>query len=159
MAERVLITGAGGRIGGSLAEHKGSARGCIDLIAVMHLDNLNVKIFPERGRHLACQGDEEIDAKAHVAGLDDHGLLGGLLDGSLACRIQAGRADDVDGCMLCGALCKGRGGLRAREVEDGAGGSDDGFAVVADRNTKVPQSSKFANVLAERGTTGPFACA
>ena len=88
--------------------------GRVHLVAVMHLEDLDVEIGVERLRRLAHQDREEVDAEAHVAGLDDHGMARGRLDLLLVIGGEAGGADDMDDARLCGELGEGdgRGGRR-----------------------------------------------
>ena len=44
-----------GKFGGSLAKHQGRARGRVDLVAVMGLDDLDVPILVQSGGNLAGQ--------------------------------------------------------------------------------------------------------
>ena len=50
-----------------ITKHQGRARGRIDLHPVMHFNDLDIEVVPERGRNLFGQGDEQVDAEAHVA--------------------------------------------------------------------------------------------
>ena len=62
-----------------LAEQQRGAGGRVDLLVVMHLEDLDVEILVERRRDPLGQCRQQIDAEAHVAGLDDHGLAGRVL--------------------------------------------------------------------------------
>ena len=53
------------------AEHQRGAGRRVDLLVVMHLENLDVEAVVERLRHALGQRRQQIDAEAHVAGLDD----------------------------------------------------------------------------------------
>src|SRR5581483_12483234 len=57
--------------GDGAAEEKGRARGRVDLVLVMHLEDLDVEIGIEGPRRLSHQDGQQIDAEAHIAGLDD----------------------------------------------------------------------------------------
>ena len=52
-----------------LAEHQRRPGGRVDLVAMVHLDDLDVEVRVERLRHAPRQRGEQIDAEAHVAGL------------------------------------------------------------------------------------------
>ena len=62
------------------AEHQRGAGRRVDLLVVMHLEDFDVEAVVERLGHALGQRREQIDAEAHVAGLHDHGALGGLRD-------------------------------------------------------------------------------
>ena len=84
---------APGRSG--LAEQERRARRRIDLLVVVHLDDLDVEILIERLGDLLHQRGKQIDADTHVAGLHDDGALGGILELRFVGGAEAGRADDV----------------------------------------------------------------
>ena len=52
------------------------------------------------------QRRQQIDAEAHVAGLDDHRALGRFRDQASSSALRAGGADDVHLAGLGGELCK-----------------------------------------------------
>src|SRR5580704_2252389 len=52
------------------AEHQRGARWRIDLLAVMHFDDLDVVIVVERLSHALYQRRKQIDAETHIAGFD-----------------------------------------------------------------------------------------
>ena len=54
-----------------LAEQQRRARRRVDLVAVVHFEDLDVEIGVERLRRLADEHGEEIDPEAHIARLDD----------------------------------------------------------------------------------------
>ena len=62
------------------------------------------KTVVERLRHPLGQRREQIDADAHVAGLDDHGASSPLPRSSSSSAEQAGGADDVHLAGLRGEL-------------------------------------------------------
>ena len=61
-------------LGRRLAEEERRAGRRVDLATMVHLDDLDVEIGVERLRRLADENGEEIDAEAHIAGLDDDGV-------------------------------------------------------------------------------------
>ena len=88
---------------GGLAEQQRGARGRIDLVAVVHLQDLDVEILrPERLRGLLDQHGEQIDAEAHIAGFDDGRVTGGGGDLGVVLRAAAGGADDMHDARLRG---------------------------------------------------------
>ena len=52
----------------------------IDFLVVMHFQDFDVERIIERLGHALGERREQIDAEAHIAGLDDHRALGGVLD-------------------------------------------------------------------------------
>ena len=69
-----------------LAEKKGRAGGGVALVAVMQLEDLDVEIGAERLGDPIGEPSEQIDAKAHIAGLDDCRVAGGGFDLGLVAR-------------------------------------------------------------------------
>ena len=90
-----------------LAEQQRRARRRVDLVAVVHLEDLDVEIGVERLRRLAHQGGEQIDAEAHIAGLDDDRMARGGLELLLVVGREAGGADDMDDARLRGEFGEG----------------------------------------------------
>ena len=93
-------------IGGRLAQHQSGTGGSIDLVAVMHLDDLDVEVGikcfgnPPGDRH------QQINAQAHVARLDDGGMAGRCGNGRLVLGAKPGGADDVDDACIGGQTGK-----------------------------------------------------
>ena len=54
-------------LGRRLAEHQRSARRRVDLVAVVHLEDLDVEVGIERLGDLARHRRQQVDAEAHVA--------------------------------------------------------------------------------------------
>ena len=86
--------------GGGLAEHQRGAGRRVALVAVVHLQDLDIEFRAERCGDLRGEHGEQIDAEAHIAGLDDGGMTGGGLDLGLVGGREAGRADDMDDARL-----------------------------------------------------------
>ncbi len=76
-------------------EQQSGAGRRIDFLIVMHLENFDVERGIERLGHALGQRRQQIDAEAHIAGLDDLGRLGRVLDLAFVGGAQAGGADDV----------------------------------------------------------------
>src|SRR4029077_2404942 len=55
-------------LGSGAAQHQGRTRRRVDLVAMMHLEHLDIEVGVERLGDLAHQGAHEVDAEAHVAG-------------------------------------------------------------------------------------------
>ena len=64
-------------LGRRFAEQQRGAGRRIDLHAVVHLEDLDVVIRPERPRRVAHQLGEQIDAEAHIARADDRRMARG----------------------------------------------------------------------------------
>ena len=113
-------------LGRRLAEQQCGAGWRIDLVLVVHFENLDIEIVgAERLRRLFDQNAEQVDAKAHIAGFDDDRMTGRCADlGVVLCR-AAGRADDVDDARLRGEFGKLDGRGRRGEIEH-AFGLDEG---------------------------------
>ena len=80
----------------------------------MHFQNFDVERVVERLGDALGQRRQQIDAEAHIAGLDDHRALGGVLDLGLVGGAQAGGADDVHLAGLGGERGKGDASPPAR---------------------------------------------
>ena len=68
------------------AEQQRGAGRRVDLLVVMHLQDFDVERLVERLRHALRQRRQQIDAEAHIAGLDDHGGLCRVLDLRIVAR-------------------------------------------------------------------------
>ena len=89
-------------LGGGLAEHQRRAGRGIDLVPVVHLEDLDVEVGVERFGDLAREGRQQVDAEAHVAGLDDGGVARGRGDLGLVRGRETGGADDVHDARVGG---------------------------------------------------------
>ena len=136
-----------------LAEKKCGAGGRVDLVAMVHLDNLDVEIGIERLRRLADERGKEIDAEAHIARLDDHRPLRVVGDRRLVGCRKPGRADDVDDASLRREVGEEDRGCRRREVEDAVGLGEQRERVGADRNAVRAEPRKFAESLPSSGVS------
>src|SRR5690349_16373238 len=65
--------------GGAAEEERGSG-GCVDLVLMVHLEDLDIEIRIERARRLAHEGSKQVDAEAHIAGFHDPGSAGRGVD-------------------------------------------------------------------------------
>src|SRR5262249_34428318 len=57
-------------LGGGRPKHERGARWRVTLVAVMHLEDLDVELGPQSLRDALGKDREQVDAKAHIAGLD-----------------------------------------------------------------------------------------
>ena len=107
--------------GRRLAEQQRGAGRRIDLLVVMHLDDLDVEFLTERRRDLLRQHREQIDAEAHVAGLHDRGLFRGFRHLRVIGGRHAGGADDVREPGFGGERRERHGRGRNGEIDDAVG--------------------------------------
>ena len=107
---------------GRLAEQERSSRGRIHFHAMMHFQNLDVPVRPERGRRLLHEHGQHVDPEAHVARAHDRRVARGRRDLGEVVGGQARRADDVRDARLRGE----RGEFDGR---DGRGEIDDAFRI------------------------------
>src|SRR5713226_1435842 len=70
-AHRMLRKIDAAALGSGAAKHQRSARRRIDLLIMMHFDDLDVVIVVERLSHALYQRRKQIDAETHIAGFDD----------------------------------------------------------------------------------------
>ncbi len=69
-----------------LAQHQGGARWGIDLHAVVGLDDFDIPIGVECCGDLLRQAGQQVDAKAHVASLNDHRMMRGEVEFGVVLR-------------------------------------------------------------------------
>jgi hypothetical protein len=90
-------------------------------------DDFDVVVGTQDARHAPDERHEEIDADAHIGGVDNCRMFRRALQLRFLLRVQAGRPDDMHHPRLCGQGRMGHGRLRVRKVEDRiAGGEQDG---------------------------------
>ena len=90
----IEIDAAAGRRGA--AEHQRGPGRRVDLLVVVHFQDLDVVILIERPGDAFDQRGKEIDPEAHIAGFDDRRPACGLGDQRFLLGRMAGGADDVD---------------------------------------------------------------
>jgi hypothetical protein len=107
------------------AECQRRARGGIDLVLVVHLEDLDVeRVRAERPGDLLGEPEQQVDAEAHVGGPQDRGLPGGRAERLLLRLAEPGRADHVTGAVRSREPgVRDRRG-RARELDHDIGGRD-----------------------------------
>ena len=101
-----------------LAEHQRGAGWRVDLVLVVHFEHLDVEVGVERCGDLARQCDQQVDAEAHVAGLDDRRVARRGLDRRFMLGREARRADDVDDARVGGETGDLDADVGHREIED-----------------------------------------
>ena len=129
------------------AEHQRGAGRRVDLLVVMHLEDLDVEAVIERLRHALGQRRQQIDAEAHVAGLHDHGALGGFPDLRLFVGRMPGGADDMH--LAGGQRGKRRARLRNGEIDDAVGLGEQRLGVGGELDAVGGQPRQHAGVLAD----------
>src|SRR3954447_20049861 len=80
--------------GGRLPQEQCGARGRVDLIAVMHLQDLDIPIGSEPRRRLLDKLTEEVDAERRIRRMDDCNLASSLLDLRAVLGLEPGGADE-----------------------------------------------------------------
>src|ERR1019366_1517265 len=85
---------------GASAEQKRGPGGCIDLHAMMHLDDLDIIFGTQRAGGLFGESGEEIDTEAHVSRVHDNRMLRGGLQPREMIGAQTRCADDVNDSRL-----------------------------------------------------------
>ena len=101
-----------------LAEQQGGARRRVDLVLVMHLENLDIEILAKARRHLLDQCGEQIDAETHIAGFDDAGMARRRLDLGVARLVDAGGADHMHDARLRREFGERQRRLRHGEIDN-----------------------------------------
>ena len=155
--DRVLAQSDPAAFGCGLAEQQSRSRWRIDLVAVVHFQHLDVPVAGvQRLRRLAHQHREQVDAEAHVAGLDDAGMARGGMQPGLVAFVHAGGADDMDNPRLGGEIgeferCLGRG-----EIEHAFGPGENRQRVVGDGHAVRAEPGEFTRILAEHLRSGPL---
>ncbi len=99
-AHRPLIETDATTIGGGAAKQQRGAGRRIDFLVVMHFKDFNIEILIQRFCHALHQRRQQIDAEAHVAGLDDYRTLGGFRDRRFIVSRKPRGADNVDDAGL-----------------------------------------------------------
>ena len=131
------------------AEHQRGAGRRVDLLVVVHLEDLDVVVVVERRRHALDQSGEQIDAEAHISGLDDGRALARLRDQRFLFGGMAGGADDVHEAGGGGQLGEGerRGGNG--ELDQAVGSLEQRRNVAHHRDAVGAQSGQLAGIAAD----------
>ena len=127
-------------LGGRLPEQQGRAGRRVDLVAMMHLEDLDIEIRIERPRRLADETGEQVDAEAHIAGLDDHRMARGGIDGGFLVGREARGANDVHDAGLRRDFGKADGRRRNGEIEHAFGSGEDRKRIVGDGDAERRQA-------------------
>ena len=118
-------------------------------MAVVHLKDLDVELGSKRLGDARGQQREQVDAEAHIAGLDDGGMTGGGFDLGLIRVRQAGRADDMHDAGLRRKRREGCGRGRRGEIEHALDAGEHGQRIVGDGDAERLEPSHLADVAAD----------
>ena len=122
----------------------------------MHLEDFDVEVVAERlGRTLRERG-QQIDAEAHIAGLDDDGALGARRDLLFVRRRQTRRADHMNELRLGGESGKRHRRRGRGEIENGVGILHERCRIRDDLHAERANARKLARVLADAGRALAF---
>ena len=120
------------------AEHQRGAGRRVDLLVVVHLENLDVEAVVERLCHPLGQRRDQIDAHAEVAGLHDHRALGRLRDQLLVLAAESPVVPTM--CTPLPAVSSANaGGGRNGEIDEAVGVRSSGAGSVGDRDAVLPR--------------------
>ena len=122
---------------------------------MVHLDNLDVVGVVERRRDALDQGRQQVDAEAHIAGLDDDGAARRRGDDGLFLGRMAGSADDMDDAGGRGQLGEGERRRRDGELDQPVGVFEKRRNVADDLDAVATEPGKLAGIAADhRGVRG-----
>ena len=151
---RKIDAASGGR---RLAEQQRRAGRRVDLVAVMHLEDLDVEVARvERPRRLFDQDRQQVDAEAHIARLDDRRVARRRGDPGVVVRAAAGRADDMHDARLRGVAGELDGRGRHGEVEHAVGLGEGRQRIVGHGHVDRADAGDLAGILAEMRRAGPL---
>ena len=119
-------------------------------MAVVHLQDLDVELRAERLRHALGEEREQVDAKAHIAGLDDGRMTGRRLDLGLVGLGEARRADDMNDARLSGEGREGDGRGGRGEIEHAVDIGEHGERIVGDGDAERVEPGDLADIAADR---------
>ena len=151
-ARRALVEIDAAALRRRAAEHQRGAGRRVDLLVVVHLEDLDVEVLVERLRHALDQRRQQIDAQAHVAGLDDHRALAPPPRSASRPR----RVSPVVP-MTCTSPCRAASSAKAtvaagmvKSIRPSACASS-GATSVATRDAVLAQPRELAGVAADHG--------
>ena len=110
---RVLL----GRFEDGVGEAVGGAGGSFFLQAMMRLDNFNVIVIAKRPGDLGGDLEEQVNAEAHVRGLQDRDVLGSGVDPRVVGILQPGGADDQRNVLFAADVDPMGNGLGLRKID------------------------------------------
>src|SRR3546814_20799886 len=86
------------------AQEEGRSGGRINLVPVMHFDDLDVPVLAEASRRVLHQSGEQVNAQGCVTRLQNGNGLGGLIDERMMERSEERRVGKE-----CGSTCRSGG--------------------------------------------------
>jgi ribosome-binding factor A len=139
--------------GGGFTQHKGRPRRRIDLLVVMRLDDLDIEIGVERGGNLLGQLGQQVDAKRHIPGANNHSMARGGVDGGKVGPAEAGGADHMNGAGLRGEAGEfhGRGG--GGEINDSLRLGKGFDRIIGDDHAKRRTTHRLAHIAPDPSMT------
>ena len=135
-------------LGDDLAQPQGSARGGVDLVAVVRLDDLDVAVVAQHARGDLHQLEAQVDAGAHVGGEDHGDVAGGLGDTAALGLVEPRGADDDAPPELAAQRHVPHGGVGRGEVDEHVEALGDRPEVVGHRHVHAPEAGELARVVA-----------
>ena len=140
---RFHLDGSAGRR--RLAQEQGCSGGCVDLVPVVHFDNLDVEILPQCSSGFPHKGGQQIDPQTHIARFDDPGMARRRLDPGFSRFIYPRRADDMDDPGLSREFAERNRRGRYREVDDAVDPGEQFEGVAGDDDTESADTNPPVN--------------
>mmetsp|Transcript_28897 Transcript_28897/g.55104 ORF Transcript_28897/g.55104 Transcript_28897/m.55104 type:complete len:203 (-) Transcript_28897:18-626(-) len=143
-------------LGGCLPQHQCCARRRVNLVVVMGLDHFDVEILVQRGGDLFGQLNQQVDAKAHVAGAHDGAMAAGRFQLRDLRLCHAGGPDDVGRAGLGRDLAQRKGRLRGGKIDDGLRLGHSLKHIIADQHAQGRAAHGHAYILTDPIVPGPL---
>ena len=138
-------------LGGGPAHADGGAGRCIDLVLVMHLEDLDIEIVVQGGRDLLGQRKQQVHGQAHIRRVHDDRLLAGGFQRRFLGSFHAGGANNVGDARVGGQCHVVDRRPRQGEFDDGVRRGNDGCGIIGDGDTKRAGTGGIARVLSDQG--------
>src|SRR5690625_2142779 len=130
-------------------------RGGIDLVTMVHLQDLDIVVGPQRPRGLLNKKRQQTDAKAHVAGVDKGDFLCSLPQHRQLRLLQPGGANDQCLLLLGREAGMDKRCLRCREVDGDVTALQSLRHLSGCRDTDVTMSSQRPEIPADQRAVRP----
>ncbi len=152
--DRVLGERASRAGGRGLAEAQRGARRRVDLVLVVHLDDLDVERRPERARRLLDERQQHVDADAHVRGEHDRNVLRVLRQRRASARRRSRWCPTTAPTLARtqAARCASVPAGRVKSISTSARASAASTSAVT--RMPVTRAGQFARVAAQHGAFG-----
>ena len=134
-----------------LAQHQRGARGRVDLVAVVHLDDLDVVIQPQRRGDLPGQDRQQVEPEAHVARPHDRRVARGRGQHLQVAALQPRRAHHMRQPRLRRQLRMEPGVPRRGEVERRLRDREDLDRIVGHDHAERGPAHRRAEILPRPG--------